>query len=136
MIDLDLPALEAAALDGPLTDLLDCFQPYFTTPAATPTAWPVHSTTPSLASSSAGPTVVRSRSTLLPIRGSEFTSAVATGFSAAGFTAATNNKPIKPMKRLLIKPIRPACRKPSMKAPALSATGEDDCPDLLASTSD
>ena len=148
VIHLDFPALEAAAaaaaaaFDGPLTDLLDCFQPV-STPAATPTAWPVQSTTPSLASSSAGPVVRRSRSTLLPIRESGFTSAVATGFSAAGFTAATNNKPTKPRKRLLIKPIRPACRKPSMKAkwrasmkaPAPFATGEDDYPDLLASTS-
>ena len=145
-IGLNLPALEAAAFNGPLTDLLDSFQPYSTipdsTPAADPAAWtvysttyPVYSTTYSLASSSAGPAVVRSRSTLLPIRGSEFTSAVATGFSAAGLTAATNNKPTKPRKRLLIKPIRPACRKPSMKAPAPFATGEDDYPDLLASTS-
>ena len=156
-IGLNLPALEAAAFNGPLTDLLDSFQPYSTipdsTPAADPAAWtvysttyPVYSTTYSLASSSAGPAVVRSRSTLLPIRGSEFTSAVATGFSAAGFAATNNrstNRPTKPRKKLLIKPIRPACRKPSMKAkwrasmkaPAPFATGEDDYPDLLASTS-
>ena len=124
VFDLDLPALEVAALDG--------LQPPVTTTAAAPTATAVHSTTTSLALPSTAVTAVRKpKITLLPLRspnGSGFTAAAAAGFTAAGFTAATMNRPTKPSKRLNA---RPVCRKPSKRA-APSTTAEDDLP---ASTS-
>jgi len=160
MLKLDGSSLSAAALFGPLTgphgpffDLLTEFTPdfnapvdYFTTPAGPSTS------SARLVSSTAGPVVRRSVPTLLPIRHARRTTAFDAGFRSVEFATGpnnNNNKPvetIKPLKvkRLLIKPILPICRKPSKKefwksqvvknAPVLPASGEEDYLDLLASS--
>ena len=155
-------ALQEAALsmvritdpDSPLFDDLTKFTPYFNDPVDyfTTPAGPSTSSA-RLVSSTAGPVVRRSVPTLLPIRHARRTTAFEAGFRSVGFTTGpnnnNNNKPvetIKPLKvkRLLIKPILPICRKPSKKefwksqvvknAPVLPASGEEDYLDLLASS--
>ena len=172
MLKLDGSSLSAAALFGPLTgphgpffDLLTEFTPdfnapvdYFTTPAGPSTS------SARLVSSTAGPVVravrpgrpvVRAVPTLLPLRHASLTSAFDAGFRSVEFTTGPNNnnndnnKPVETIKslkvkRLLIKPILPSCRKPSKKefwqsqvvknAPVLPASGEEDYLDLLASS--
>ena len=160
VLKLGGPALQAAALFGPLTDphgplfdLLTGFTPCFNAPVdyfATP-AGPSTSSA-RLVSSTAGPVVRRSVPTLLPIRHARRTTAFDAGFRSVEFATGpnnNNNKPvetIKPLKvkRLLIKPILPSCRKPSKKefwqsqvvknAPVLPASGEENYLDLLASS--
>ena len=164
MLKLDGSSLQAAALFGPLTDphgplfdLLTGFTPYFNAPVdyfATPAGPSTSSarlgSSARLVSSTAGPVVRRSVPTLLPIRHARRTTAFDAGFRSVEFTTGpNNNKPvetIKPLKvkRLLIKPILPICRKPSKKefwqsqvvknAPVLPASGEEDYLDLFASS--
>ena len=166
VLKLDGPALQEAALSGPLTnphgplfDLLTGFTPYFNdpvdyfaTPAGPSTSSARLGSSARLVSSTAGPVVRRSIPTLLPIRHARRTSAFDAGFRSVEFTTGpnnnhNNNKPvetIKPLKlkRLLIKPVLPSCRKPSKKEfwqsqvikNVLPTSGEEDYPDLLASS--
>ena len=162
-------ALQEAALsmvritdpDSPLFDDLTKFTPYFNDPVDyfTTPAGPSTSSA-RLVSSTAGPVVravrpgrpvVRAVPTLLPLRHASLTSAFDAGFRSVEFTTGPNNnndnnKPVETIKslkvkRLLIKPILPVCRKPSRKEfwqlqsqVIKNASGEEDYIDLLASS--
>ena len=152
-------ALQEAALsmvritdpDSPLFDDLTKFTPYFNDPVDyfTTPAGPSTSSA-RLVSSTSGP-VVRAVPTLLPLRHASLTSAFDAGFRSVEFTTGPNNnndnnKPVETIKslkvkRLLIKPILPVCRKPSRKEfwqlqsqVIKNASGEEDYIDLLASS--
>ena len=71
-------------------------------------------------------------STILAARKPKITVLLPRRISDGSGATATVTRPTRPVKRPYP---RPVCVKPSMKAPAPFATGEDDYPDLLASTS-
>ena len=108
-----------------------------TTPAITAVATPTTSaaTTPAT-TAAATPTTsaatTPATSTILAARKPKITVLLPRRISAGSGATATVTRPTRPVKRPYP---RPVCVKPSMKAPAPFATGEDDYPDLLASTS-
>ena len=108
--------------------LLQTGMRFITTPDATaPTPTTSAATTPATTAAATPAT-----STILAARKPKITVLLPRRISAGSGATATVTRPTRPVKRPYP---RPVCVKPSMKAPAPFATGEDDYPDLLASTS-
>ena len=109
---------------------------FITTPDATvPTPTTSAATTPAItavATPTTSAATTPATSTILAARKPKITVLLPRRISAGSGATATVTRPTRPVKRPYP---RPVCVKPSMKAPAPFATGEDDYPDLLASTS-